>query len=127
MIIAFDVDDTLIIPAVATEFDRDVPNYEIIAIYRWFQSQGHTMIIWSGGGEDYAKMWAERLGLKADKIIAKDTRLKNEVDIAFDDSEIDLAKTNVRVKRLNNHLNRKQWLKERDMTVEEYNKSKLLE
>ena len=104
MKIAFDVDDTLIVPAIATGFDRDVPNYETIAIYRWFQAQGYYMIIWSGGGKDYAKMWAEKLGLTADEILAKDTRLKDEIDIAFDDSDIKLAKVNVKVKRLNNHI-----------------------
>lgn len=47
MRIAFDIDDTLIVPSVVTG-DRDVPNYETIAIYKWFQSQGHVMILWSG-------------------------------------------------------------------------------
>ena len=109
MIIAFDMDDTLIIPAVATGFDRDVPNYETIAIYRWFQAQGYTMWIWSGGGEDYAKTWAEKLGLVADRYLAKDKRLKDQVDIAFDDCDIDLAKVCVKVKRLNNSVSRKEW------------------
>ena len=102
--IAFDVDDTLIIPAIATGLDRDTPNYPVIMMYLWFQQQGNYMIIWSGGGQDYAKMWAEKLGLKADEIIAKDTRLKDEIDIAFDDSDIELAKVNIKVKRINNHI-----------------------
>lgn len=102
--IAFDVDDTLIIPAVATGFDRDVPNYETIAMYHWFQAQGNYMIIWSGGGKDYAKMWAEKLGLEADEYLAKDTRMKDKIDIAFDDSDIELGKVNVKVKRLNNKI-----------------------
>lgn len=104
LVIAFDVDDTLIIPACATGFDRDVPNYETINIYRWFQSQENHMIIWSGGGQDYAKMWAEKLGLEANEIIAKTTDRKDEIDIAFDDSDIELAKVNVKVKRLNNKV-----------------------
>lgn len=111
LVIAWDVDDTLIVPAVATEFDRDVPNYEAIAIYRWFQAQGHYMVIWSGGGEDYAKTWAEKLGLTADEIIAKDTRMKDWIDIAFDDSDIDLAKINIKVKRIKNWINRKEAMK----------------
>jgi len=109
--IAFDVDDTLILPTVVTDFDRDVPNYETIAIYKWFQAQGNYMIIWSGGGKDYAEMWAEKLGLEADEIMAKDTRMKDKIDIAFDDCEIDLAKVNVRVKRLKNSISRKEWNK----------------
>ena len=58
MKIAFDVDDTLIIPSVVTG-DRDVPNYEIIDIYRWFQRQGYEMVIWSGSGIDWAKTCGE--------------------------------------------------------------------
>jgi len=104
MKIAFDIDDTLIIPVVATGFDRDVPNYDTIAIYQWFQRQGNYMILWSGGGEDYVKMWAERLGLTAHEMIAKDTRFADQIDIAFDDSDIKLAKVNVKVKRLNNSI-----------------------
>ena len=102
--IAFDTDDCLILPSIATGFDRDVPNYETIAIYRWFQAQGNYMIIWSGGGKDYAKMWAEKLGLTADEILAKNTKMKDKIDIAFDDSTINLAKVNVHVKRLNNKI-----------------------
>ena len=102
--IAFDVDDTLIIPAVATGFDIDVPNYETIAIYKWFQSQGNYMIIWSGGGKDYAEMWATKLGLQADEILAKDTCVKSKIDIAFDDSDVELGKVNVKVQRLNNKI-----------------------
>ena len=103
--VAFDVDDTLIVPAVATGFDVDVPNYPLIAVYHWFQDQGNYMIIWSGGGEDYAKTWAEKLGLTADKIIAKDLRVKG-IDICFDDSDITIGKINVKVKRLNNSITR---------------------
>jgi hypothetical protein len=106
MKIAFDVDDTLIIPACALDLDRDVPNYDTIAIYLWFQRQGNYMIIWSGGGESYAKMWADKLGLKADEIIAKTTQRKEEIDIAFDDSEINLAKVNIKVRRINNSVSR---------------------
>lgn len=46
MKIAFDIDDTLIIPSVVTG-NRDVPNFDTIAIYRWFQAQGHEMFLWS--------------------------------------------------------------------------------
>jgi hypothetical protein len=103
LVVAFDVDDTLIVPAVATGFDRDVPNYETIAVYRWFQAQGHTMVIWSGGGADYAKQWAEKLGLRAESY-----RDKHEPwdppDLSFDDSDLTLAKVNVKVKRLNNSV-----------------------
>ena len=104
LLIAFDVDDTLIVPAVATGFDRDVPNYETIAIYRWFQAQGNQMIIWSGGGADYARVWAEKLGLVADYYHDKHDPTAAIPDIAFDDGTINLGVVNVKVKRINNSI-----------------------
>ena len=47
-----------------------VPNYETIKIFKWFEAQGHEMIIWSGSGCDWARTWAEKLDLKA-RIIRK--------------------------------------------------------
>ena len=109
MKIAFDIDDTLIIPAVATNLPADTPNYELINVYRWFQKQGHTMILWSGGGVDYAKTWGEKLGLAPFEVRVKE---KNEdIDIAFDDCMVDLAKVNIRVNRYNNSISRKEWNK----------------
>jgi hypothetical protein len=107
MKIAFDVDDTLLVPSVASGLGRDTPNYENIALYRWFQAQGHHMIIWSGSGVDWATTWAEKFGLTADEFPLKQKR--DDVDICFDDCEVDLAKVNVRVKRINNGVSRKEW------------------
>lgn len=113
MTIAFDVDDTLIIPAVATGLPIDTPNYDTIAVYRWFQAQGHTMWVWSGGGQDYARMWAEKLGLQPDACYGKSGAASGGIsnapykpDICFDDCMVDLAKVNIRVKRLNNQRKR---------------------
>ena len=106
MKIAFDVDDTLIIPSVATGLNQDTPSYEMIAIYRWFQSQGHTMIIWSGGGVDYAQTWSNKLGLDG-LVLTKEKHA--DIDIAFDDCDVELAKVNVKVKRVNNSVSRKEW------------------
>ncbi len=115
MIIAFDVDDTLIVPVVATDNPGglDTPNYEVIAIYRFFQSQGHRMIVWSGGGIDYARMWSNKLGLNPDMIIekSKESAKAHGVDICFDDCIVDLADKNIRVKRINNKISRKEWNK----------------
>jgi len=108
MKIAFDIDDTLIIPSVVTG-DRDVPNYENIDLYRWFQRQGHTMYLWSGSGYDWAKTWGEKLGLQPDFIIVKEKNLA--IDICFDDCIVDLAKINVQVKRINNSVSRAEWNK----------------
>lgn len=123
-IIAFDVDDTLIVPSVVTGH-RDVPNYETIALYKWFQAQGNHMIIWSGSGIDWCKMWNEKLGLNCDEIRIKEkihscvlrhmhtdacfTHSPTVVDIAFDDCDVDLAKVNINVKRFNNDISRKDW------------------
>jgi len=103
LVIAWDVDDTLIIPSCATGFDTDVPNYDTIAVYKWFQAQGHYMIIWSGGGADYAKQWAEKFGLRADEYLTKGEPT-SVVDIAFDDCDVMLAKVNVKVKRVKNQI-----------------------
>ena len=107
MRIAFDIDDTLIIPKIVFNTSLDIPNYEVINIYKWFQSQGHKMIIWSGGGVDYAKTWAEKLGLNPDEVRIK--QKYDDIDIAFDDCDVDLAKVNIKVKRLNNNISRKDW------------------
>lgn len=106
MKIAFDVDDTLIIPSVVTGA-RDVPNYETIAIFKWFQAQGNDMIIWSGSGLDWASTWAEKLGLTA-RIIVKGSEM---VDIAFDDCDVELGTVNVKVKRIENSVSRAEWNK----------------
>jgi len=130
MKIAFDIDDTLIVPSIATTDNggRDTPNYETIAIYKWFQAQGHEMILWSGSGMDWAQTWGEKLGLgpftvqkKEAEIVCqtygrgcKDRECINhdyDIDIAFDDCDVDLAKVNVKVKRINNGISRAEWNK----------------
>lgn len=113
MVIAFDVDDTLIIPSVATWLPIDTPNYETIAIYKWFQSQWHYMVIWSWWWVDYARMWAVKLWLQPNEILEKKL-YKNQlwtsyIDICFDDCDVDLAIVNIKVKRLNNSISRKEW------------------
>lgn len=106
MKIAWDIDDTLIIPSVVTG-TRDTPNYETIALYKWFQSQGYYMILWSGSGVDWAQSWNEKLGLRADEVRKK--QKSEDVDICFDDCDVDLAKVNVRVGRFDNNISRKKW------------------
>lgn len=107
--IAFDVDDCLLIPSVAAGFGRDTPNYDTVALYKWFQAQGNYMIIWSGSGIDWATTWAEKLGLTANEFPVKGS--VKDVDIAFDDCDVELAKVNVKVKRLNNSISRADWNK----------------
>lgn len=113
MKIAFDIDDTLIIPSVVTG-SVDIPNYETVAIYRWFQAQGNYMILWSGSGVDWATRWGEKLGLEPDEIRIK--QASDDVDICFDDMEVNLAKVNVRVKRIANNISRELWNKNKKIT-----------
>jgi len=105
----FDIDDTLIVPRVATGLSYDTPNYENISIFRYFQAQGYQVGVWSGGGVDYAKTWAEKLGLKPDMVLVKEKR--DDIDLCFDDCNVDLAKVNIKVKRLNNSISRAEWNK----------------
>lgn len=55
-VIAFDVDGCLI-------DERDQPRHEVIDLLRALHRLGFDIIVWSGGGADYAARWAERLGL----------------------------------------------------------------
>lgn len=129
MRIAFDIDDTLLVPNVATGFGNDTPNYETVALYKWFQAQGNDMILWSGSGTDWAQTWGEKLGLQPFTVMTKEKVMidtfqfdptsskwevleKGEVpyvDIAFDDCDVDLAKVNVKVRRINNRADRSVW------------------
>lgn len=116
MKIAFDIDDTILVPSVAREMNggRDTPNYETIAVLRWFQAQGHEIILWSGSGMDWAQTWGEKLGLAPFTVRIKekwDEYGQYEADIAFDDCDVDLAKVNVKVKRINNRVSRADWNK----------------
>lgn len=72
--IAFDVDGTLI------DGSGD-PRHEVIDLFRAFQALGHDMVIWSGGGTDYAKLCARRLGLRC----IVQPKFVTAVDIAVDD------------------------------------------
>lgn len=87
-IVAFDVDGTLI--------KEGKPNYDVVFMaLMFYQNPTIDLVIWSGGGTDYARMWADRLGLEDAKIMRKEKNL--EVDIAFDDEEVDLGKANIKI------------------------------
>lgn len=109
MRIAFDIDDTLIIPSVVQGFGNDVPNYETIAILRWFQAQGHEIFLWSGSGTYWAFRWGTKLGLEPFRVLQK--QKNSDIDICFDDCDVDLAKVNVKVKRIKNSVSRAEWNK----------------
>lgn len=79
-VVAFDVDGTLI-------DDMDQPRWEVIDLLRAFHALGWRVIVWSGGGDTYAKHWVYRLGLGefVTYSVAKDK--KEGVTLAVDDTE----------------------------------------
>lgn len=112
MKVAFDVDDTLLVPSVAAGFGRDTPNYDTIALFKWFEAQECEMIIWSGSGTDWAKTWAEKLGLKAE---IREKKYDADIAIAFDDCDVKLGRENVKVRRVNNGISREEWNKNKQL------------
>lgn len=107
--ICWDIDDCILVPSVAHGYGRDTPNYETIAVYKWFQKQGYQMILWSGSGIDWAKTWGEKLGLEPFEVRIKEK--SDDIDLCFDDCIVDLAKVNIRVKRIENSVSRAEWNK----------------
>lgn len=93
LIVAFDVDGTLIVD--------DVPQVQIIHTLQILSklTKNVRIIVWSGGGKEYAEMWGRRLGLDEYvwKYMQKDRN--QPVDIAFDDQQaFALADKNVIVR-----------------------------
>lgn len=92
--VAFDVDGTLIHQSGML---TDTPRYEVIQLFHTFQKLGYEMYIWSGGGEQYASHWSNKLGLNA-TIVTKGSFIP---DIAVDDmahsSDFNLGKVNLPV------------------------------
>lgn len=105
--IAFDIDDTLLIPSVVA--GENVPNYEVIAVLRWFQANGYEIILWSGSGVDWAKRWGEKFGLAPFEVRMKEK--SPDIAISFDDCDVDLGRVNVKVKRHKNSISRAEWNK----------------
>jgi hypothetical protein len=105
--VAFDVDDTIY--KVDVKLKRQVPDYDMIAVMRWFYNNGDNIYVWSAGGIDYAKTICEKLGITGivTDCIAKPELggHKREIDLTFDDCEIGLGRTNVLVYRKHNEKN----------------------
>lgn len=89
MIVAFDVDGTLI-------DKNNQPKYSTILGYLWFKEMGNRMIIWSAS-KDWAANWNEKLGLKADIVASKIEAKDLNADICFDDEFVELAKVNYKI------------------------------
>jgi hypothetical protein len=113
-IVAFDIDGCII------DIRDDKPKPDIILLLRWFQQNHHRVIVWSGGGGEYAMRWCVKFNLNPDVICSKTKEMAAELnpDICFDDEAVELAKVNIRVSPVNppNVL----WLKEHEEHYPEY-------
>lgn len=111
MKVAFDIDDTLWkierwLDEEGNKRFRQVPDYDLIAVLRWFVKNGDDVFVWSAGGVGYAQNWVEKFGLdKLVKVIPKISMPKlretpyQGMDIAFDDCETNNARVDVLVRR----------------------------
>lgn len=88
--IAFDVDQTLITP----DFKPIYKNIDLLIKL----SEVGDILVWSGGGKDYAEQWVRKLGLEQ---YVEFTDIKNthcasyyNVQISFDDQEVKLGLIN---------------------------------
>lgn len=110
--IAFDIDDTLwkIVPSDAAPLDgrtryKQVPDYDLIQVLKWFHANGSKVFVWSAGGVDYTQVIIDKLGLEQYVTVIpkkgwdEDTIERGEIDIAFDDEDVTLGKVNVQIKR----------------------------
>ena len=88
--ICFDIDGTLIH---LTGEREDTPRYDIIALFKMFESLGCDMYAHSGGGIDYCQRWVDKLGLTA-KVVQKGSL---KADIVFDDERVNLGIVNIKV------------------------------
>ena len=96
--IAFDIDNTLM------KWDREwklqTPDFALIAVLNWFVGNGDDVIVWSGGGKDYADRTVEKLGLHGVRTVAP--KGSEKVDIAFDDEMTSLGLVDVYIRRHDN-------------------------
>lgn len=87
IVIAIDVDGTLITNTGATP---DISNIRIVELLKTLASFKNTrIVVWSGGGKEYAERWVRLLGLD-DYVWRVESKLNHEAikpDIAIDDIE----------------------------------------
>ena len=92
--VAFDVDDCLIRQ---DSHGTDGPNYSVINLLMQFHALGARIVVWSGGGIDYAERWVDKLSLATYvDVIEKGSRM---VDLAVDDEQVNMGWANFQVPR----------------------------
>ena len=78
--------------------DKYSINTDLIEIVEHIQdTHDAQLIVWSGGGVEYAAMWARRFGLKNWLTAPKDMRLPQSGDVVFDDMELTPKDSRVKV------------------------------
>lgn len=61
---------------------------------------GNDVFVWSAGGVDYAKNWVKRFAPAWESLVEVIPKEKgHDIDVCFDDQDVDLATINLRVKR----------------------------
>lgn len=91
-VVAVDVDNTLI-------GHENRVNWDVVDLIRALSNLGAIVVVWSGGGKQYAEMWARRLGLEpfVDEFRAKDKSL-NPTFTVDDGPETDFGCPNLLVR-----------------------------
>lgn len=90
MKIAFDCDGTL------RDYD-DKPKEVIVNMLKLLSEAGHHIIVWSGGGKDYAQSVCRACGIVDYVTECRSKVERGDVDVAFDDENVGLALTNIQV------------------------------
>lgn len=100
IIIAFDIDGTLISNTNGVGLEHiNLPVYQLLTLFRAMKNT--KIIVWSGGGQDYAEQIAIKYGFAnlVDRFFSKqdyDETIYGKVDIAIDDQhEFALADKNL--------------------------------
>lgn len=113
--VAFDIDNTLYKVIDEGPIDVHFPggphrfvqgiDFDLMQVLLWHLKNGDSVYIWSAGGIEYAENWANRfLPLHPDvHVIEKSKKHKEQMDVCYDDQEVDLAKANILVKRGENY------------------------
>lgn len=66
-------------------------NDDLIKMIEAVRFNYDEVVVWTGGGSDYARVWRDRLLPWAHHAIAKDTRIPSAADLCIDDADIRVA------------------------------------
>jgi hypothetical protein len=87
--VAFDIDGCLLSP-------KGMMRNKVFKLIKLFKDNGDDVILWSGGGAEYANRIRYKFNLI--DIVRSHTKDKSlGVDIAFDDKNVKLGKVNIKI------------------------------